>query len=427
VADLLVIGAGLAGLMAAYTAAQAGQRVHVISTGLGALHWSAGGIDVLGYYPDGKTPVERPLDTLAELGKAQPAHPYALVGEQGVREALRQFETLTEELSLPYAGAANGEENIWLPSPAGAARPTARAPRGQMAGDLRRPEPMLIVGFAGLRDFFPELIAANLGKQGCAARAVFLPLDLITDMRDRNTVQLAQALDEPARRNVGANVKRLGGELKKLVRPGERIGLPAILGFDDHIAALRELETIIGAPVFEIPTLPPSVPGIRLMNALRRKIERMGVRVDVNMLVNGYHVENNRVVWVETETSARPLKHRAENFLLATGGILGGGINTDHTGKVWEVALNLPVAAPARRTEWFRPRFLDPAGHPIFRAGVTVNCDFQPVDAQGARVYTNVWAAGGVLAQADPILTRSVEGIAIATGVAAAKHVIRDA
>ncbi len=420
-ADLLIIGAGLAGLMAAYTAALAGQRVHIVAAGLGALLWSPGGIDVLGYYPDGKTPVGRPLDILAELAKAQPAHPYALVGEPGVREALLQFEKLMEELSLPFAGAANGDENIWLPSPAGAARPTARAPRGQIAGDLHRPEPMLVVGFAGLRDFFPELIAANLGKQGCTARAAFLPLDLITAMRDRNTVQLAQALDEPPRR------QRLGSELKKLVRPGERIGLPAILGFDDHNAALRELEMMTGAPVFEIPTLPPGVPGIRLMNVLRRKIEQMGVRVDVNMLVNGFHVENDRVVWVETETSARPLKHRAENFLLATGGILGGGISTDHTGLVREVALNLPVAAPARRTEWFQPRFLDPAGHPIFRAGVAVNCDFQPVDAQGARVYANVWAAGGVLAQADPILTRSMEGIAIATGVAAAQHVMRDA
>jgi glycerol-3-phosphate dehydrogenase subunit B len=419
--DLLVIGAGLSGLMAAYAAAQAGRRVHVVSMGLGALHWSAGGIDVLGYYPDDKTPVQRPFETLIDLAKAEPIHPYALIGEQKVHDILRQFETLMDELGLPYASAANGEENLWLPSPAGAARPTARAPRGQVAGELNRPEPMLIVGFAGLRDFFPELIAANLGKQGCTARAAFLPLDLITDMRDRNTVQLAQALDRPARRH------RLGGELRKLVRPGERIGLPAILGFDDHDAVQRELGMITGVPVFEIPTLPPSVPGIRLMNALRRKIERMGVRVDVNMLVNGFHVENNRVVWVETETSARPLKHRAENFLLATGGILGGGINTDHTGKVWEVALNLPVAAPARRTEWFRPRFLDPAGHPIFRAGVAVNCDFQPIDAQGVRVYANVWAAGGVLAQADPILTRSMEGIAIATGVAAARHVIRDA
>ncbi len=415
--DLVIVGAGLAGLMAAHTAAQAGGKVHVIAKGLGALHWSAGGIDVLGYYPDEKTPVQRPFDALTGLAQAEPMHPYALVGPQAVKDVLADFAALLAEIGLPYAGALTDGENLWLPSPVGAARPTYLAPRGQVAGDLRRPEPMLIVGFRGLRDFFPELIASNLAKQGCTARAAFLPLDVITDVRDRNTAQLAQALDEPAQR------QRLGRELKRLVQPGERLGLPAILGFDHHAAALKDLESTTGVPVFEIPTLPPCLPGIRLMNALRRRVERMGVRVDVNMEVKGFHAENNRVMWIETETSARPLKHRADHFLLATGGILGGGISTDHAGKVWETALDLPVAAPAERSNWFQPGFLDKQGHPIFRAGVPVNCEFQPIDLRGARVYSNVWAAGGLLAHADAILTRSMEGLAIATGVAAAKRI----
>ncbi len=415
--DLVVVGAGLAGLMAAYTAAQAGRKVHIIAKGLGALHWSAGGIDVLGYYPDEKTPVHRPFDALAGLTQVEPTHPYALVGPEAVGSVLANFAALLAEIGLPYTGAAKNGENLWLPSPVGAARPTYLAPREQIAGDLRRPEPMLIVGFQGLRDFFPELIASNLTKQGCTARAAFLPLDVIADMRDRNTVQLAQGLDEPARR------QRLGEMLKKMVRPGERIGLPAILGYYDHKGALNDLEIITGVPVFEIPTLPPCVPGIRLTNALRRRVERMGVRVDVNMDVKGFHAENDRVLWIETDASARPLKHRADSFLLATGGILGGGISTDHAGKAWEVVLDLPVTSPAERGDWFKPAFLDQQGHPIFRAGVPVNCEFQPTDFRGARVYTNVWAAGGLLAHADAILTRSMEGLAIATGVAAAKRI----
>ena len=47
--DLLVIGAGLSGLTAAYTAAKAGLKVQVITKGLGALHWTAGTIDLFGY------------------------------------------------------------------------------------------------------------------------------------------------------------------------------------------------------------------------------------------------------------------------------------------------------------------------------------------------------------------------------------------
>jgi glycerol-3-phosphate dehydrogenase subunit B len=88
---------------------------------------------------------------------------------------------------------------------------------------------------------------------------------------------------------------------------------------------------------------------------------------------------------------------------------------------VWETVFDLPLTTPRERGQWFRARFFDPAGHPIFRAGVPVNREFQPVDANGARVYKNVWAAGNTLADADPILERSLEGIALATGIAAAR------
>lgn len=49
--DLLVIGAGWSGLMAAYTAANAGLKVQVIAKGLGSMHWAAGSIDLFGYAP----------------------------------------------------------------------------------------------------------------------------------------------------------------------------------------------------------------------------------------------------------------------------------------------------------------------------------------------------------------------------------------
>lgn len=409
--DVIIIGAGLTGLMTAYHAARAGARVKIVAKGLGATHWHAGTIDVLGYYPTSATSVTRPLDTVRDLTRAQPQHPYALAANV-LDDALRDFVTLARELGLPYEGATNAGDNLWLPSPVGAARPTFLAPRAQIVGDLRRTEPMLIVGLRGLRDFYPTLIAENLTKQGHTARAEFLPLDVISARRDVNTVQLAAALDDDA------CVERLASALQNLVRAGERIGLPAILGLDAHTTAFERLQARVGAPIFEIPTLPPSVPGIRLTNALRNRLRQMGVRIEINADVIGFHAEGDRVLWIESESSGRPLKHRAEKFILATGGILGGGINSDHTGKVWEVVFNLPVVAPRERAHWFRARFFDSAGHPIFRAGVSVNHDFQPINAHGARVYANVWAAGNILAHCDSIRERSLEGIALTTAYA---------
>ncbi|MBI5653685.1 MAG: anaerobic glycerol-3-phosphate dehydrogenase subunit B [Chloroflexi bacterium] len=384
--ELVVIGAGLAGLIAATRAAQAGHQVKIVAKGFGATHWHAGSIDLLGYFPNETIAIQRPLDAMRDVARVQPQHPYALLSDAQITDALKNFLALTREIGLPYVGAIQDGDNLWLPSPVGAARPTFLAPHAQRAGDLTRAEPMLIVGLRGMRDFYPELIAENLGKQGHPARAAFLPLDLITDRRDITTVQLAYALDDPARR------ARLASELKKLAQAGERIG-------------------VIG---------PNSVPGIRLTNALCNHLRQLGARVDVNMDVIAFRAEGDRVLWIESEASGRPLKHRAEKFLLATGGILGGGINTDHTGKIRETIFDMPLVAPRDRGQWFRARFFDPAGHPIFRAGIPVNREFQPVDANGARVFANVWAAGSTLAHCDPILERALEGIAITTGSAAA-------
>lgn len=423
--DLLVIGAGWSGLMAACTAAQAGLRVQVIAKGLGSMHWSAGTVDVLGYGADEPArPVKQPLEAIQAVSATQPNHPYALLGAHQVLGALDVFKALAGELGLPYAGAAAAGDNLLLPSAVGALRPAFLAPRAQLAGDASRPEPMLIVGFHGLRDFYPELMAENLAKQGIAARAAFLPLSLLTEQDDRNNVHLAQALDDRAQR------AKLGGELKRLAKPGERIGLPAILGLDDHSAAFAELQSAAGAPLFEIPTLPPSVPGMRLFKALRARLWSLGVRVDAGMEAIGASTiaangAAGRVQWIETATSSRPMKNCARAYLLATGGILGGGFDSDHTGAIWETVFGLPLTIPQRRHQWFRPAFMDPAGHPVFNGGVAVDGRMQPVDAAGKVIYSNLWAAGGALASVDPIQQHSLEGIAIATGVAAAKAMVR--
>jgi glycerol-3-phosphate dehydrogenase subunit B len=125
---------------------------------------------------------------------------------------------------------------------------------------------------------------------------------------------------------------------------------------------------------------------------------------------------DGRLTTVYTEAAAREQEHRANAFLLATGGIAGGGVRTDHTGAVWETALDLPLRAPNRRGEWFAPRFLAEGGHPIYRAGVAVDQQLRPLDGDGRLVYQNVAVAGAALACADPVRERCYSGLALATG-----------
>ncbi|MFQ5421375.1 MAG: hypothetical protein ACE5EY_13545, partial [Anaerolineae bacterium] len=151
-----------------------------------------------------------------------------------------------------------------------------------------------------------------------------------------------------------------------------------------------------------------------------------GVVVEIGMeVVHKQSTVNNQqstinIDWVATETSARPLRHHARAFFLATGGVLGGGFVGERDGRLREPIFDLPLTAPLERRDWFRPAFLDPQGHPVFRGGVAVGPDFWPLDGPA-----NVWAAGGALAHCDPIHERSLSGTAVVTGVAAAKNIIK--
>ena len=99
---------------------------------------------------------------------------------------------------------------------------------------------------------------------------------------------------------------------------------------------------------------------------------------------------------------------------------MGGGFDSNIDGRVWETIFVLPLTVPQKRTEWFEAGFLSQTGHPVFNGGVAVNKDFQPIDSTGKPLFTNLWAAGNLLAQYDPIQERSLEGTAVTTAITAA-------
>src|ERR1051325_9901110 len=130
------------------------------------------------------------------------------------------------------------------------------------------------------------------------------------------------------------------------------VGLPALLGFK---AERREqIGDALGVPVFEIPTMTPSVPGLRLYHALRRAIIDKGGRFTVGSRGIGLG-SSGRVNGVLTETAAHGRNRNipADAVILATGGLFGGGLESDYQGKIRETADDLPVANVPPLAEWF--------------------------------------------------------------------------
>ena len=407
--EVLIVGAGLSGLIAAWRASARGRSTVLITKGWGATHWHSGCIDVIGYFPTGNQEmVQSPMKALEKLVQEHPDHPYSITGLESLTEAIAAFQRLCAENDYPLQGTL--EQNWLLPSAVGAFRPSCLIPETMIAGDLRQRDPMLIVGFDGFQDFYPGLITENLIRQGVLANEVILDLPSLRKRRFVTPIIMAHLFDtEEFRAEVVATLKpRLGN--------CDRIGFPAILGLEQSMQAKQDLEKGLNCPIFEIPTLPPSVPGIRLHNLLLKVIQKNDGRVYNGMQATAYESENGRVTALWSEAAARRKYHSAKTFILATGGILGGGITGDQNGNLHEMVFNLPLSAPIERLDWFKPLFFDSSGHPVYQSGARVNSILQPTNDNGQSVFANLFVTGSTLAGGDFLRERSLEGIALATG-----------
>ncbi|MGQ9849662.1 MAG: anaerobic glycerol-3-phosphate dehydrogenase subunit GlpB [Aggregatilineaceae bacterium] len=406
-ADVIVIGAGLAGLLAAVYAVKQGARVRLIANGWGQQIVSPGWIGVHDR-ADGDT-----LAAAQSLAAAQPDHPYALAGHEALINALTLWQEVAAEIGEPFVPPRADGHNLRLPTMLGALQTPLLAPQGMAHGDLTDVRgPVLIVGFDGWRDFYPEMAAGNLTAQGIAARAVSVLLEDWRPGWDEWPADLAHRLDDPA---VRAAIIR---QVQPHVQDAVKVGFPAVLGMEHHADALREFEAALGCPIFEIPTLPPSPAGTRLSNGLRRWLLRQRARVQIGHPVVRAIVEGGRCAGVEVGALGHTNPFYADVFILATGGLYNGGIQSDDTGRLWEPIFGFPVSGPEGegRAGWYRDRLLAGGGHPIHRhAGLRVNAQMQPLDAEDAPLLANVFAAGHLLAGFNPLTDGCAEGVALAT------------
>ena len=83
---------------------------------------------------------------------------------------------------------------------------------------------------------------------------------------------------------------------------------------------------------------------------------------------------------VRLETASRLKPIHANHYVLATGGIFGGGLLADQDGRVTEPIFGLPVVADTNRHHWFEKQFISLTGQPVFNFGVKVNPNLNPVN-----------------------------------------------
>lgn len=413
--DVVVVGAGLAGMTTAAELAERGARVYLTAKGMAASHWAHGGFDVAA--PPGASSA---LAGVARL-RRRPGHPYQLVAADLDAAISAQLDRLAET-GLPYHGDLSSPLRS-LPTPVGGLRPAAIVPEGQAAGlaPWGADEGLLLLGIDRYRDFWPHYAARNLRRQDwregpAEIRSAGAELPGLATLRSLNTLVIARLFDDPSWRD------RALSALRRHVPAGGRwrIGLPAVLGLERHAEVMLSATNALGYPVFEIPTLPPSVPGMRLFDALRTRAMHKGATMQIGFEVVRVGRERDRVTTVETDATVRTLVIRADEVVLATGGIAGGGLRASRSGILEERVIGLPVEAPAR-VNWFDGDLYGTGGIALEAAGVRVDDALRPISPEGDVLFQNVRVVGSALAGMRYLSERCGDGIAIASAARAAR------
>ncbi|MEZ6936527.1 glycerol-3-phosphate dehydrogenase subunit GlpB [Aeromonas sp. S19(2024)] len=421
--DSIVIGGGMAGLSAALRLAEAGQKTLLMASGQSALHFSSGSVDLL--ESDGD-----PRAALPVFMAAHPDHPYSKVGMQNIEGSLADLQRHCAEEGLPLMRQEHNHQRL---TPIGTLKATWLSPDTcACMTDAPAPDAILLATLEGFRDFHPALAAANLATHARFAHSRILTGEIrlpqlaqfSRNPHEFRSADIARLFDKqgPGQQDLLADLAR---EISRMVQgcgvPGCRhIVLPACLSLGLVGPRLSELERRTGCTIKEVATMPPSLIGMRMQEALKRRFMTLGGTFLTSERVLGARYDGDKVIGVHSQHGEDQL-FEADHFVLASGSFFSRGLES-RLGGIREPIFDADVLSLAERDTWAGRRLFD--HHPFMGFGVKTDERLRVL--RGGRPLTNLYGAGSVLAHYDPIKEGSGSGVAVATGWQAAGHILAE-
>ena len=422
--QVLVVGGGLAGLVAAKVAKKQGKEVVIAAKSGGISEICCGAFDVLGAIPGANAKIVVNInDGVKQLTEIKSDHPYAK--SQSLDRAMETLVELASEGGYKVSG--DGRKNVFLPNIYGTFTTAAYVPSFLKAGALdvgeQKERNVLVVGFNGHQEFNCAHAAqsyAYVGRRNNISNDKYYSANItLPSFKNRTRVSSAE-IAEFVDTEEGLN--EFVQTVKANVSPKLKIDLilcsPA-LGFYKTDEIITKLEAETGARVAEVACAGSSVVGFRLSRALRRGVESS----DIPFLY-GCEAENIKNVDDKVEVSfvsgVRDYIHPgqkhsilADKVILATGGFLGGGLSRGHrTVKVNLVNLDLgPITEDEVNYDVF-----DSKGQPYLNKGLAVDENMQPQNVE----FKNIFACGDIVSGFDGIYEKSSAGVAAITAYDAA-------
>ncbi|MHA2024721.1 MAG: anaerobic glycerol-3-phosphate dehydrogenase subunit GlpB [Candidatus Thorarchaeota archaeon] len=446
-ADLLVIGGGMAGLVAGTVAAESGLKTILIQKGQGATVYSSGAVDVIGYLPEASMAFTNPEEGLAAIAGLYPLHPYSVIGygeeippEDVVDAIIKRTRASVDWLKAHLDGTSatligDFSSNINPITVLGTTKPTCLIQRTMDSGNIEEQEDstLLFVGIYGHPDFNSTTTAKTYLEDriamGVPPRKVVhcaIRLAPFGNTYNLSGIELARHLDH----NEGLNelVEQLKVHVEKV--GATHVAIPPILGIQNTLNNHSVLKQALGAHVFELLGFPPSVPGLRLQLALERIYREAGGKLLVGHEAVSYKMGKDQVESVTAKAPRRRIDVNAKAFILATGKFIGGGLAGNENGirettfDMMTVTGSYHSAADLLPSKSTNRISITPEGQPLYSTGLTVDPNFRPIQEEGVEWARNLYAAGSVLAGYNYSVEKSGLGVALTSGFSAAQSAI---
>lgn len=411
--DVVIVGGGLAGLACGIQLQEQGKRCAIVSVGQSALTFASGALDLLNALPDG-TPVTHPLHALGELANQAPHHPYSLMGPDAVATLAGQAQALLARCGLWLRGSLTQSHQrltplgIWRDCWLSPADSVSRGLPGTPAWN----QP-LVAGIEGFMDFQARLVVGELQAQGIAARADDLRLPVLDNLRQNpsefRSLNLARVLETPA------GLAVLTEELLTCSHGNDAVILPACIGTQAH----AQLNAALGKPVGLLATLPPSLPGMQLHQALLARFRQTGGTVMPGDKVISAQALADEVVVHTRSHGDMPL--RTQYTVLASGSFFSNGLVAERE-RVIEPVFGLDVDFLPTQADWSQQDVF--ASQPYLQFGVKVDAQLHPSIAGVSQ--PRVFAIGSVLRGYDPLRQGCGGGVSLLSALHVAQTIVRE-
>ena len=425
--DVVVIGSGLAGTIAALELSKNGASVALASRSWGVTSMSTGALDLA--FSPALSPAHNMPRTIAEhimdIIAHRRRHPYAQMGlEATIANLMGGWGLLESALggSGLDVGSLNLEnENEFYVSTLGVAYPAAAVFLPHSGGELTRlaDKKVGLLSIRGFSGFDAKRVQAGLDTDLRAAGADLPQWSLVeadVGVCGSGVIQAKALETEDVFESLLKAVSKKCSGLDTLV-------CPPVLGLGEFAKLRGRLEEAAGTKVVEALGCVPSVPGIRFQRALDQAVRNSGVESKGEVVK--VHCNQNRIQQVELADGELL---GTGNIVLATGRFVTGGVSWSEVCE--ESLLGLPVITELGPLDVGSPhsvvRGRAEESHPLMTAGVQINESLQPI-REGQVAYDNLFAAGMVIGGFASRYALCADGVAISTGCAAARKILERA